>query len=163
MGRHRFALMDTTTITRILARRTATTGRIGSTAACLLELDRGSTDFTGAAATGAVVGAVVIGTVGAIGAAGALAGEDVDSKGEAVLIADAGLMDEVALDADTMAADSVAAVDSVAIAVGSTVEVAVDSMAVAADSTVEVAVGSMVEVAVGSMVEAGAMAAATGN
>jgi hypothetical protein len=83
MGRRRFARMDITIITRILARRTATTGRIGSMAACLLAPDRGSMGFTGVAAIGAVAGEAVTGSVGAIGAAGDLTGVVVSVADEA--------------------------------------------------------------------------------
>jgi hypothetical protein len=140
MVRRRFARMDITIITRILARRTATTGRIGSTAACLLAPGRGSMGFTVVAVTGAVAGAAVIGTVGAIGDAEVLTVADVDLRDEAALtVADEASTDEAGLDVAGPSGMDPLAVDSAAIAVAaSTAEVAAGSM-VAVASTVEVA------------------------
>jgi hypothetical protein len=152
--RHRFAPTDITIITRMLARRTATTDQIGSTAACLLAPDRGSMDFTGVAAIGAAAGAVV-----AIGAAGDLTGADVDLKDEAALTAaDEASTDEAGLDAAGPLGMDPLAADSAVIAVAaSTAEVAAGSTAAV------VAVASTVEEAVDSTAVAEAMAAATGN
>jgi hypothetical protein len=147
--------MDTTIITRTLARHMATTDRIGSTAACLLALDRGSMDFTGVAAIGAVAGEAVVGAVAVIGAAEVLTGADAVIGADVVV----GVAEEasaaLAVARFTNTALPGVAADSAAIAVASTAEVAVDFMAaVAADSTVVAAV---------DFTAGEAMAAATGN
>jgi hypothetical protein len=143
MALHRFAPMGITIITRMLARRMATTDRTGFTAAYLLALGPGSTAFGVVVPFGAVVGADVIGTVEATGAAGVLTGAD----------ADADLMDEAALAGEAASRTDPLAVDSTAVAV----------FTAPVDFTAAVAAGSTVEVAVDSTEVAEAMAAATGN
>jgi hypothetical protein len=124
------------------ARLTATTGQIGSLAVCSLAQDLGSTGFTAAVAIG-----VADGNEDALDAA--LTGADVDSRHEAVLIADADLRAAAGLPvAGPLGTDRLAVEPAVIIAVVSTAEGAVPSMAGAA---------------VASTVVAEAMAAATGN
>jgi hypothetical protein len=128
--------MGITDMRRTLARLTVTTGRIGSTAECLLELD------LGLAALEEVTGAVVDFTDAVASADVALV--DADLTGEADLDEAAGLR------ADRLV------VDSTVMAVGtSTEQVAADSTAVEARSTAVVAVDS-------TAVEE-AMVAGTGN
>jgi hypothetical protein len=156
----RFAPMGITTITRMRAPLTATTGQIGSLAVCSLARDLGSTGFTAVAAIG-----VADGNVDASDAASTDADVDSraevvlieggDSRAEAVLIADADSRDEAGLHVAGPLGTDRLAVDPAAIAVVSTVEGAAPSM-------VAVEAGSMAE-AVASTVVAEAMAAVTGN
>jgi hypothetical protein len=146
---HRFAPMGITIITRMHARLTATTGRIGSLAVCSLAQDLGSTGFTAVVAIGVADGSVEASDA-------ALTGADVDSRDEAVLIADADLRAGAGLHVAGPLGTDRLAVDPAVIAVVSTVEGAAPSMAA-------VEAGSMAEAAVASTVVAEAMAAATGN
>jgi hypothetical protein len=117
---HPFAHMGITTMRRMPAHPTATTGRIGSTAACLLAPDRGSTVFTAVAAFGAVAASADEAALSDAAALTPVASQvaDLDSPGEA---------------ASPVAAASHAArlAEVSTAAVGSTVEVAVVSTAVA--------------------------------
>jgi len=116
------------------AHPTATTGRIGSTAACLLAPVHGSTVFTAAAAFGAVVASA----------------DEVDSD-------EAALSDAAA---STAGASQVADLDSPGEAAW---PVAVVSHGARLAEVSTAAVGSTVEVAVDSTAVAEAMVAATGN
>ena len=139
---HPFAHMGITGMHRTLARLTATTGRTGSMAVCLLGLDLGS------AALEEVTGAVE-------------ASDEADLAD--VDLADADLTGEAALDVaagSEVAAASEAVMDSAA-AAGSVVAMAVDSTAaLEADFTAAV---DFTAVAAGSMVVVEAMEADTGN
>jgi hypothetical protein len=122
--------MGITTMRRMPAPPTATTGRIGSTAACLLEPGHGSTAFV------EVTGAVDF-MDAAVGDAAALTDvvlkvADADSTGAAASQgAGRDSPDEAALPMAVVSRAARLAVDS-KVAVGSTVEVAVDSTVVAA-------------------------------
>jgi hypothetical protein len=140
---HPSARMGITDMHRTLARLTVTTGRIGSMAECLLELD------LGLAALEEVTGGVVDFTDAVASADVALV--DADLTGEAALDVAASTVDEAAgLRADR------SVVGSTVVAVGTSAEqVAADSTAVEARSTAVVAVDS-------TAVEE-AMVAGTGN
>jgi hypothetical protein len=148
---HLFAHMGITTMRRTLARLMATTGRIGSTAAYLLEPGHGSTAFV------EVIGAVVA-------SAGEVASVDVaalpvaapSTDAAALLVADPDLPDKAGLHAAAgLRADQLVGDSAVTAVATSTVQVAADSTAVeAAGSTVEAA---------GSTAVVEATAAATGN
>jgi hypothetical protein len=136
---HPLAHTGTTDMRRTLAHLTATTGRIGSMAECLLELD------LGLAALEEVTGAVVDFTDAAVGDVAALTDAAASTVGEAALAAD----EAAALHADRLV------VDSTVVAVGTSAEqVAADSMAVEARSTAVVADSTVAEEA---------MVAGTGN
>jgi hypothetical protein len=138
---HPFAHMGITGMHRTLARLTATTGRTGSMAVCLLGLDLGSAaleEVTGAAEASDEADLADVDLV------------DADLTGAAALDVAAG---------SEVAAASEAVMDSAA--AGSVVAMAVDSTAaLEADFTVAV---DFTAVAAGSMVVVEAMEADTGN
>jgi len=140
------ASMGITGMRRTLAHLTATTGRIGFTAAYLLELDLGSA-------------ALETGSSDAVVSADVEALVDAEASVDVAALTDAAAstVDVAALAADEAAglrADRLV-VDSTVVAVGTSAEQAADSTAVEARSTAEVAVDS-------TAVEE-AMAAGTGN
>jgi hypothetical protein len=155
---HPFARMGIMTMSRMPAHPTATTGPIGSTAACLLALGHGSTGFT----AGAAIGAAVVFTGAAVG--DAAAGDAAALTAVALKVAAADLRVAAASrDADLDSPGEAASRTAVA-AVGSTAVAAVGSTAVAAvGSMAAVAVDSMAAVAVDSMAVVEVMAAATGK
>jgi|SRR5580704_5185869 hypothetical protein len=120
---HRFARMGITGMRRMPARRTASTDRIGSLAACLLALDLGSTGFMAVAAIGAA--------------------EDITDAADTAM--DTGAVTA----ADTAVATAVVSTvvseagSMAAVAAGSTVAEAEDSTAVAEDSTVAATVAAI--------------------
>jgi len=133
MALHRFVPMDTTIITRMLARLTGSTGRIGSWVACLLVRDLG---FTAVVAIGVADGVVKAGDAEA--SVADLTAVEV-STADVVLMDEAALQDAAASRADPLAVDSTVTVQELSMAVvvptpaaGSTVEAAVGSTAVAA-------------------------------
>jgi hypothetical protein len=153
---HLFAHMGITTMSRTLARLTATTDRIGSTAAYLLEPGHGSTAFVeviGAEAASAGEAALLDAAASTDAAAllvavvstdaAALLVAVVSTDAAALLVADPDSPDKADLHVAGQWDADLLVVASAAIAVPvSTVEVAVDSTAVEAVSTVEVAVDS---------------------
>jgi hypothetical protein len=84
MAQRRYAPTATMGITRMPARRTATTALIGFTAACLLELDPGSAGFV--EDTGAVAASMDAAASAGLADAGLQAAE-APSPGEAALLA----------------------------------------------------------------------------
>ena len=139
-----FAHMGTTTMSRMPAHLMATTGRIGSTAAYLLEPAHGSTAFVeviGAGVASAGEAALVDAAASTDAAASLVAAASTDAA--ALLVADPDSPDKAGLHvAGQLDADLLVLASAVVAVAPSTVAVAADSMAVEAVSTVEVAVDS---------------------
>jgi len=147
-----FAHMGTTTMSRMPAHLMATTGRIGSTAAYLLEPAHGSTAFVEVIGAGAA-SAGEAALVDAVASTDAVALTDAP----ALLVADPDSLDKAGLHVAGQLHAGLLVVASAVVAVApSTVEVAAVSMA-------EVAAVSMAEVAVDSTAVVEATVAATGS
>jgi hypothetical protein len=156
----RFARMDIMIIPRMRVRRTASTGLIGSTVACLSAQDPGSTGFMAAAGIGAAA------DLDAVASDAVLQDADLASLAEADLVTAVGSRVVGASQAETAVGSPVEAVT----AAGSTATAVLDSAAtLEADFMAVVEVGSTAALevgftaVVGRMVVVVGMAADTGN